>query len=116
MLKSALRTWVRSSVLRKGASGQSTFWAVVGVLGVLRSLHRRYPSPRPAPLLRSPIRPGEVIEVRYTGEPSRQVRKQRIKRAMWAERYAAAPDGRAGRKVRRRFADTLVSEDVRARP
>ena len=53
MLKSLLRTWVRGSVLRKGASGQSTVWAVVGAIGVLRTLHRRYGGRQPVTLIRS---------------------------------------------------------------
>ena len=32
MLKSLARTWIRTSVLRKGLSGDSKFWAFVGVV------------------------------------------------------------------------------------
>ncbi len=115
MLKSLLRTWVRGSVLRKGASGQSTFWAVVGAIGVLRTLHRRYGGRQPVTLMRSKIRPGEVIEVKYTGEPSSDLRKERAKRAELVNVYNSTPDGRKGRKLRKQFANTVVAEDARSK-
>ena len=115
MLKSLLRTWVRGSVLRKGASGQSTFWAVVGAFSVLRTLYRRYGGRQPVTLMRSKIRPGEVIEVNYTGEPSSSLRKERTKRAELVNVYNSAPDGRKGRKLRKLFANTLVAEDARSK-
>lgn len=115
MLKSLLRTWVRGSVLRKGASGQSTFWAVVGAISVLRTLHRRYGGRQPVTVMRSKIRPGEVIEVKYTGEPSSDLRKERADRAEMVSAYNFTPDGRKGRKLRKQLANTLVAEDARSR-
>lgn len=113
MLKSLARTWIRTSVLRKGLSGDSKFWAFVGVLGIARQLMQRYGGREDTTLLSSPIRQGEVIELRYEGKPERSVRKERRKTAELARAYAAAAPGRQQRKMGRRFAGTVVPEVAR---
>jgi len=113
VLKSMARTWIRTSVLRKGLSGDSKFWAFVGFLGIVRQLMQRYGGRETTTLLSSPIRQGEVIELRYDGKPERSVRKERRKTAELARAYATAAPGRQQRKMGRRFAGTLVPEIAR---
>ncbi len=105
---SLLRTWVRSSVLRKGTS--NPFWMAIGVLGILNRLRKTLGAPKSIPLINGPIRPGEVIEIRHSGAPSKSLRKERSKRASLVQTFTAVPSNRKGRKFRRRFAGTMVEE------
>ncbi len=105
-----LRRFVRQSIMKKGVTGKSPLWTLVGTLSVLNSLRKRFAGRTSVPLVSGPIRPGEVIEIRHSGAPDRSLRKERGKRAELVQTYRAAPTGRKGRKVRKKFAGTLVEE------
>jgi hypothetical protein len=109
-MSTLLRRFVRQSVMKKGVSGKSPFWTLVGTLSVLNSLRKRFAGRTSVPVVSGPIRPGEVIEIRHSGAPDRSLRKERGKRAELVQTYAAAPSGRKGRKIRKKFAGTLVEE------
>jgi hypothetical protein len=105
-----LRRFLRQSVMRKGVTGKSPFWTLLGALSVLNTLRKRFGAPQSFPLTNGPIRPGEIIEIRHSGAPSRELRKERGKRAELVQSFVAAPAGRKGRKVRKKFSGTLVEE------
>jgi hypothetical protein len=105
-----LRRWVRYSVMRKGFTGTSPFWTVIGVLGGLNVVRKRLATPQSNPFVSGPIRSGEVIEIRHQGQPDRKLRKERAKRRALVEGFNTPPQGRTGRKVRRRLAGTMVEE------
>lgn len=75
MLRSLARNWVRQSVMRKGVRGDSTFWLVVGALGLLRSLQTRHARPHESVVLRERIRPGETLELHLPPERHRRRRR-----------------------------------------
>lgn len=76
MLKSFVRTWVRTAVVSKGLKGQSTFWLVVGALGVLRNYFEKKARKTERIALGERLRPGDELHLRYPGKPGRSTRKE----------------------------------------
>jgi hypothetical protein len=109
-----IRRWLRYSVLRKG--GNSPFWSVIGVLGVLNTLRKKFGGPKTTSLLSDGIRFGEVIEIRHTGKTAKPVHKERAKKAaLLAQLVAADPKakgryGRKSRKLHKRLAGSVIAE------
>ena len=109
-----LKRWIRYSVVRKG--GTSPLWAAIGVLGVMNSLRKRYAGPQVTSILNDGIRPGEVIEIRHTGKPSKEVRADRAKKAALLAQLRAVDPGRKGkagrnaRKLNKKLDRTVIQE------
>ncbi len=111
---SLFKRWIRYSMVRKG--GSSPMWTAVGVLSLLNTLRKRYAAPKTTTILSDGIRPGEVIEIRHTGKPSKDVRSERAsKAALLAQFRAVEPTqkgrrGRSARKLRKKLGGTVISE------
>ncbi len=109
-----LKRWIRYSVVRKG--GSSPLWTMIGVLGVMNSLRKRYAGPKVTSILNDGIRPGEVIEIRHTGKPSKEVRTERAKKAaLLAQLRAVDPAqkgkaGRSARKINKKLGHSVIQE------
>lgn len=71
-----LRGVVRRSVMKKGLQGGSTFWLIVGAIGLLRRGYSRFAPKTETVALGERIRPGDELVLRYPGTPSRQTRKE----------------------------------------
>lgn len=76
MLKSLVRTWVKTSIISKGVRGQSTFWLAIGALGVVRRYFVQHGRRTERIALRERLRPGDELSLRYTGKPGRTTRKE----------------------------------------
>ncbi len=110
---SLFKRWLRYSMVRKG--GSSPMWTAIGVLSVLNTLRKKYTGPKTTTILSDGIRPGEVIEIRHTGKPSKDVRSERAsKAALLAQlRAADAAPGRPSRPVRqlhKKLGGTVIAE------
>ncbi len=113
-MKSLITKWLRYSVLRKG--GSSPIWTVIGALGFLNSARKRFGGPRKVSILSDGIRPGEVIEIRHTGQLAKPVRKERAKKAALLAQLQAADTsakgrkGRKARKLHRKLSGSVIAE------
>ena len=76
MLKSLVRTWVKTSIVSKGVRGQSTFWLAIGALGVVRRYFVQHGRRTERIALRERLRPGDELSLRYPGRPGRATRKE----------------------------------------
>jgi hypothetical protein len=76
VLKSLVRTWVRTSVVTKGVRGQSSFWLAIGALGMLRKYFDQKGRKTERIALGERLRPGDELTLRYPGKPVRPVRKE----------------------------------------
>lgn len=97
-----LRGLLRRSVMKKGLQGGSTFWLIVGALGLLRRGYDRLAPKSETIAFGERIRPGDELVLRYPGKPSRQTRKElkfiaRRDAAVAAE--LAHTKGRLSRKI-----------------
>jgi hypothetical protein len=113
-VKTIITRWLRYSVLRKG--GKSPVWTIIGALGFLNSARKRFGGRRPTSILSDGIRPGEVIEIRHTGQAAKPVRKERAKKAaLLAQLQASDPSakgrpGRKARKLHRKLSGSVIAE------
>jgi hypothetical protein len=113
-MKTLITKWLRYSVLRKG--GKSSLWTLVGVLGFLNSARKRFGGPQRVSVLSDGIRPGEVIEIRHTGQAAKPVRKERAKKAALLAQLQAADvtakgrPGRQARKLHRKLSGSVIAE------
>lgn len=62
--------------MRKGVRGDSTFWLIVGALGVLRHLQQRHGRPHETVVLRERIRPGDTVQLHLPDEGSTRRRRR----------------------------------------
>ena len=76
MLKSLVRTWVKTSIISKGVRGPSTFWLAIGALGVVRRYFVQHGRRTERIALRERLRPGDELSLRYPGRPGRTTRKE----------------------------------------
>lgn len=67
---------LKRTVMRRGIQGGSTFWLLVGAVGLLRKGYDRMARKRETIALAERIRPGDKLIVTYPGPPSRQTRKE----------------------------------------
>jgi hypothetical protein len=102
VLKTIFRTWIRGNVYRKGVSGQSPVWTIIGLFGVLRFLRNRFSGKDAPPVFAQALRPGERFEIVHTGKPTRKLRKDRRKAEDMALSFAHDLNG--GRRRKRKSA------------
>ena len=74
MLKTMVRVWLRTSVVRKGLRGGSTFWLAMGAFGALRRQFEKHGQRTERVALGEQLRPGDELIVRYPGKPGRSTR------------------------------------------
>jgi hypothetical protein len=107
MLKTIFRTWVRSNIFRKGASGQSPLWTLIGLMSALRFLRNRFSGRDAPPVFAQALRAGERFEIVHTGKPTRKLRKDR--RRSEAMALSFAQDLTGGRRRKRKAATKRIS-------
>jgi hypothetical protein len=71
-----LAALLKRTVMRRGIQGGSTFWLLVGAVGLLRKGYDRMARKTETIALAERIRPGDELIFRYPGPPSRQTRKE----------------------------------------
>jgi hypothetical protein len=76
VLKSLVRSFIKTSVLNKGLRGNSTAWLIIGAFSVLKRLYNQSGGRTETLALREKIRPGDELIVKYPGAPDRGVRKE----------------------------------------
>ena len=76
MLKTLVRSFVRTSVINKGLRGNSSAWLIIGAFGILKRLYDRTGGRQETVALTEKIRPGDELIVKYPGVPGRGVRKE----------------------------------------
>lgn len=90
MLRTWLRSYVRVNVLRRGLSGNSRLWMVVGAAIGLRRLSRRFGGTQPSRVFGEPLAPGERLVITHVGDPMTRRQAKRYRRK--ASEALAAPE------------------------
>jgi hypothetical protein len=76
VLKSLVRSFIKTSVVNKGLRGNSSAWLVIGAFGVMKRLYDRGGRRTETVAFSEKIRPGDELIVTYPGVPGRGVRKE----------------------------------------
>lgn len=97
-------------VFRRGVQGGSTFWLLVGAVGILKRAYDRGGRKTETIRLGERLRPGDELVMTYPGKPSRKTRKEK---KVIAKRSAAADRALAKRVAK--LSDRAAKRGLRAR-